>query len=221
MSEIGEGGPLKDVETTDTMDLATFLEFAIQATHCLENLHRLGIVHRVVRANAYLINAHSGVVRLVHYGNRSVSLEMFGGPSSLVIQADGLGEENRSKVKEALCYLSPEQTGSMETTSDDHRTDLYSLGIMFWTLLVGRGVLPFEGGPLEILHSIAQKRPMPVHEVRRDVPQVLAQIIEKLLSKNPDSRYQSAYGLKADLLECQKRLSIAVSSMSEVSSEVG
>jgi hypothetical protein len=55
MSEIGEGGPLKDVETTDTMDLATFLEcvfllqisssltrhrFAIQATHCLENLHR-------------------------------------------------------------------------------------------------------------------------------------------------------------------------------------
>ena len=43
----------------------------------------------------------------------------------------------------------------------------------------------------------------------------------QLLSKNPDSRYQSAYGLKADLLECQKRLSIAVSSMSEVSSEVG
>ncbi|KAH8992121.1 hypothetical protein EDB92DRAFT_1945661 [Lactarius akahatsu] len=91
---------------------------------------------------------------------------------------------------------------------------------MFWSLLVGRGMLPFEGGPLEILHSIAQKRPMPVHEVRRDVPQVLAQIIEKLLSKNPDSRYQSAYGLKADLLECQKRLSIAVSSMSEVSSEL-
>ncbi|KAN0121467.1 histidine kinase [Russula decolorans] len=217
MSEAGEAG---DVEGTDTMDLATFLEFAIQATHCLENLHRLGIVHREVRANAYHINAHSGVVRLVHYGNRSVSLEMFGGPSTLVIQADGLGEENKSKVKEALCYMSPEQTGSMETMTDDHRTDLYSLGIMFWTLLVGRGMLPFEGGPLEILHSIAQKRPMPVHEVRRDVPQVLAQIIEKLLSKNPDLRYQSAYGLKVDLLECQKRLSIAVSSLSEVSLEL-
>ncbi|KAH9964567.1 hypothetical protein BC827DRAFT_1265837 [Russula dissimulans] len=205
MSEIGEGGALRDAESTDTMDLATFLEFAIQATHCLENLHRLGFVHREVRPNAYHINAHSGVVRLVHYGNRSVSLEVFGGPSTLVIQADGLGEENKSKVKEALCYMSPEQTGSTETTSDDHRTDLYSLGVMFWTLLVGRGMLPFEGGPLEILHSIAQKRPMPVHE---------------LLSKNPDSRYQSAYGLKADLLECQKRLSIAVSSMSEVSSEL-
>ncbi|KAI0271645.1 histidine kinase [Gloeopeniophorella convolvens] len=213
MGELGEGSTMRDVENTDTMDLATFLEFAIQATHCLENLHRLGIVHREVRANAYHINVHSGVVRIVHYGNRSVSLEMFGGPSSLVIQADGLEEENKSKVKEALCYLSPEQTGSMETTSDDHRTDLYSLGIMFWTLLVGRGMLPFEGGPLEILHSIAQKRPMPVHEVRRDVPQVLAQIIEKACDF-------AAYGLKSDLLECQKRLSSAVLSVSEASSEL-
>jgi hypothetical protein len=45
--------------------------------------------------------------------------------------------------------------------------------------------------------------------------------LHQLLSKNPDSRYQSAYGLKVDLLECQKRLSLAVSSMSDVSSEVG
>ena len=70
----------------------------------------------------------------------------------------------------------------MESTSEDHRTDLYALGVMFWTLLVGRGILPFEGGPLELLHAIVQKRPMPVHEVRRDVPQVLAMIIDKVLS---------------------------------------
>ena len=68
----------------------------------------------------------------------------------------------------------------MESTSEDHRTDLYALGVMFWTLLVGRGILPFEGGPLELLHAIVQKRPMPVHEVRRDVPQVLAMIIDKV-----------------------------------------
>lgn len=40
--------------------------------------------------------------------------------------------------------------------------------------------MPFEGGPLELLHAIVQKRPMPVHEVRRDTPQVLAQIIDKV-----------------------------------------
>jgi hypothetical protein len=44
--------------------------------------------------------------------------------------------------------------------------------------------MPFEGGALELLHSIVQKRPMPVHEVRRDVPQVLAYIIDKVKYRN-------------------------------------
>ncbi|KAL0950689.1 hypothetical protein HGRIS_007467 [Hohenbuehelia grisea] len=208
----------EEVEAFDIMDLASFLEFAIQATHCLEVMHKVGVTHREVRANAFHLNSHSGLVRIVHFGNRSVSLENFGSPSSLVIRA--YEELEKLKVKEALCYLAPEQTGSIETMAQDHRTDLYSLGIMFWTLLVGRGQMPFEGGPLELLHAIVQKRPMPVHEVRRDVPQVLALIIEKLLAKSPDTRYQSAYGLKVDLLECQRRLLATVSSSADDSSEL-
>lgn len=131
-----------------------------------------------MRANAFHLNSHSGYVRLVHFGNRAISLENYGSPSSLVLRA--YGEAEKLKIKEALCYLAPEQTGSIETMTQDHRTDLYSLGILFWTLLVGRGQMPFEGGALELLHSIVQKRPMPVHEVRRDVPQVLANIIDKV-----------------------------------------
>ncbi|KAK0208888.1 hypothetical protein DFS33DRAFT_1254916 [Desarmillaria ectypa] len=219
----------EEMEAFDIMDLASFLEFAIQATHCLESLHKAGIIHREVRANAFHLNAHSGNVRFVHFGNRAISLEKSGSPSSLVLKA--FDESEKVKVKEALCYLAPEQTGSIETTSQDHRTDLYSLGIMFWTLLVGRGQMPFEGGPLELLHSIVQKRPMPVHDVRRDVPQVLASIIDKaclhfplpqLFSNSsiilhPDSRYQSAYGLKTDLIECQRRLLLAVFASADTS----
>jgi serine/threonine protein kinase len=130
-----------------------------------------------VRANAFHLNAHSGLVRLVHFGNRAVSLENLGSPSSLVLRA--FEELEKVKVKEALCYLAPEQTGSIETMSQDHRTDLYSLGIMFWTLLVGRGQMPFGGVPLELLHSIVQKRPIPVNDVRRDVPQVLASVVDR------------------------------------------
>ncbi|KAF6766466.1 dual-domain HisK/Mak2 protein kinase [Ephemerocybe angulata] len=201
-----------EMEQFDIMDLASFLEFAIKATQCLETLHKAGMVHREVRANAFHLNAHSGFVRLVHFGNRAISLENFGSPSSLVLRTNE--EPEKLKVKEALCYLAPEQTGSIETMTQDHRTDLYSLGILFWTLLVGRGQMLFEGGPLELLHAIVQKRPMPVHEVRRDVPQVLANIIDKLLAKNPDNRYQSAHGLKTDLLECQRRLLAVVSALS-------
>ncbi|KZT06226.1 histidine kinase [Laetiporus sulphureus 93-53] len=211
---------VEEMEAIEIMDLASFLEFAIQATHCLEMMHRSGLIHREVRANAFHLNAYSGLVRIVHFGNRAVSLEQFGVPSTFVLRADAFEEAKKLKVKEALCYLAPEQTGSMEALNEDHRTDLYSLGIMFWTLLVGRGTLPFEGGPLELLHAIVQKRPMPVHEVRRDVPQVLAFIIDKLLSKNPDQRYQSAYGLKADLLQCQRLLLRAVTVVSDQSPEL-
>ncbi|KAJ3802608.1 hypothetical protein GGU11DRAFT_813370 [Lentinula aff. detonsa] len=203
----------QEMEAFDVVDLATFLEFAIQATLCLETIHKAGIIHREIRANAFHLNAHSNTVRFAHFGNRAVSLENYGSPSSLVLRTYEEGE--KLKVKEALCYLAPEQTGSIETMAQDQRTDLYSLGILFWTLLVGRGQMPFEGGALELLHSIVQKRPMPVHEVRRDVPQVLASIVDKLLAKHPDQRYQSAYGLKVDLLECQRRLLATVSSASD------
>ena len=138
-----------------------------------------------VRANAFHYNSNGGLVRFIHFGNRSVSLEESGGPSAFVIRTHDLEEADRAKVKEALCYLAPEQTGSVENMAEDHRTDLYSLGIFFWTLLVGRGTSPFEGGPLQLLHAIAQKRPMPVHEIRRDVPQVLAAIIEKVACTFP------------------------------------
>ncbi|PPQ67388.1 hypothetical protein CVT25_005967 [Psilocybe cyanescens] len=213
MSGLEEPDLASEMEAFDIMDLASFLEFAIQATRCLEVLHKAGLVHREVRANAFHLNSHSGFVRLVHFGNRAISLENFGSPSSLVLRA--YEESEKLKIKEALCYLAPEQTGSIETMAQDHRTDLYSLGILFWTLLVGRGQMPFEGGALELLHSIVQKRPMPVHEVRRDVPQVLANVIDKLLAKNPDLRYQSAYGLKTDLIQCQERLLATVSSSSD------
>ncbi|KAI0757423.1 histidine kinase [Daedaleopsis nitida] len=220
MSGVEEPYMMEEMEAIEIMDLATFLEFAIQATHCLEMMHRNGLIHREVRANAFHLNHHSGLVRLVHFSNRAVSLEQFGVPSEFVLKADAFEEGQKLKVKEALCYFAPEQTGSMENLAEDHRTDLYSLGVMFWTLLVGRGTMPFEGGPLELLHAVVQKRPMPVHEVRRDIPQVLAMIIEKLLAKSPDQRYQSAYGLKQDLLECQRRLLTAVALSSDEPTEL-
>lgn len=81
-----------------------------------------------------------------------------------------------------MCYLAPEQTGTTDILVQDHRTDLYSLGILFWTALVGRGRLPFEGPPMcvrnsrfqqehsdnncrEMLREIVQTKPVPTYEV--------------------------------------------------------
>ena len=175
-----EDETLGDAESWDIMDLASFLEFAVSASHCLETLHKAGFIHREIRPNSFHVNAHSGVVRFAHFGNRSVSLERLGGPSSLVIEAGELPEWRQRKVKEAMCYLAPEQTGTAETVAEDHRTDLYALGVLFWTLLVGHGRLPFEGSAMELLHSVVQEQPAYVHEVRRDVPEVLSKIVDKV-----------------------------------------
>jgi serine/threonine protein kinase len=173
-----------------------------------------------VRANAFHLNSHSGAVRFVHFGNRAVSLENFGSPSSLVLRT--FEEPEKLKVKEALCYLAPEQTGSIETVTQDHRTDLYSLGILFWTLLVGRGQMPFEGGPLELLHAIVQKRPMPVHEVRRDVPQVLANIIDKVsvhsFAEYPLVKAQNSFCQKTPILDI-KALTVSRQTFSSASAD--
>ncbi|RUS27373.1 AAA ATPase domain-containing protein, partial [Jimgerdemannia flammicorona] len=73
-----------------------------------------------------------------------------------------------------------EQTGRT-SYYPDHRTDLYSLGIVFFTLLTRK--LPFEGGPMDIIHSVLSRKVPLVHEVRPDVPSIISLIIEKLTSK--------------------------------------
>lgn len=211
-SEVEELGILEG----HIMDLTTFLEFAVQATHCLEMIHRLGITHGEVRANAFHGSAHSDSIRLVHFGTRTESLDHLGSPSPFVIKAC-TDEASASRVRDTLYYLAPEQTGSYNNiiVECDHRTDLYGLGVLFWTLVVGRGMMPFEGNPLDILHSIVQNRPLSVNDVRNDIPRVLGLIIDKLLAKCPDDRYQSAYGLKQDLCGCQNRLQNAVTADSQ------
>lgn len=103
----------------------------------------------------------------------------------------------------SLVYVSPEQTGRTSNALD-HRADLYSLGIMFFVILTDRN--PFAGTAMDIIHAILSKNVPLVHTIRSDIPPIISLIIDKLTRKTVDERYDSAYGLREDLLECQKRL---------------
>src|SRR5690606_27867766 len=107
-----------------------------------------------------------------------------------------------------LHYISPEQTGRINRFLDS-RTDLYSLGVVFYELLTG--CLPFGmEDPIELVHAHIAKRPIPPHEINPSLPHKLSEMIMKLLSKMPESRYQSATGLKHDLLKFEQQLDFSI-----------
>jgi signal transduction histidine kinase len=83
----------------------------------------------------------------------------------------------------------------------DYRSDFYSLGVTFYELLIGK--LPFiSDDPMELLHCHIAQLPTYVSEIKSEIPQVISEIINKLMAKNAENRYQSTLGLKRDLENC-------------------
>ena len=114
----------------ERVPLMTFLDFAVGATECLEILHHgQRIVHGEIRGDAFHMNPETGRVKLINFGSGLRTFE-HGLTSS---GWSTLSKEVGAKTK--LSYMSPEQTGRMPAEPDS-RTDIYSLGILFWTLLI-------------------------------------------------------------------------------------
>lgn len=202
--DFGPNGPLRQHQNGQTMDseaisLPTFLDFAIGATECLELLHHgQRIVHGEIRGDAFHFDEKTGQVRLINFGSGLRSFE-----NGLTSQGwSTLSKEVGAKTK--LSFISPEQTGRMPAEPDS-RTDIYSLGILFWTLLTQQPA--FDGAkPMDIIQSVLGRRLPLVSSVRLDVPDVLGRIIGKMTAKDIQARYHSASGLRHDLLEVQKLL---------------
>lgn len=181
------------------ISLMYFLDFAIGATGCLEILHQgNGMVHGEIRADAFHYNVHSNQVKLTSFGSGIRSFEQGLTSTGWSLLSKELGAKNK------LIYISPEQTGRMPA-EPDIRTDIYSLGVVFWMLLTQQPV--FTGTtPLDIVQCVLGRRIPLVSNIRQDVPEVLGRIIQKCTAKNISERYHSASGLRYDLQMVQKFL---------------
>lgn len=181
------------------ISLNLFLDFAIGATQCLEMIHHgVGVIHGEIRGDSFHFNGETGQVKLVIVGSGLRSFEhglTSTGWSSL---SKEIGAKNK------LLYISPEQTGRMPA-EPDARTDIYSLGVLFWVLLTQSPV--FDGdSPLDIVQGVLGKRIPNVSTIRLDVPDVLGRVIEKCTAKIVGDRYHSASGLRHDLVKVQEFL---------------
>ncbi|TVY71370.1 Two-component system protein A, partial [Lachnellula suecica] len=183
----------------ETVPLQTFLDFAVGATECLEILHHgQRIVHGEVRPDAFHMNLEQGKVRLINFGSGLRTFEH--GLTSTGWSA--LSREVGAKNK--LSFMSPEQTGRMPAEPDS-RTDIYSLGILFWTMLTQQAA--FEGEtPMDIIQGVLGRRLPAVSSIRIDIPDVISKIVQKMTAKTIGDRYHSASGLKHDLVEIRTLL---------------
>ncbi|MGM0580322.1 MAG: trifunctional serine/threonine-protein kinase/ATP-binding protein/SpoIIE family protein phosphatase [Bacteroidota bacterium] len=183
------GLPLAQV-FTKPIGIAEFLNIAIQCSTLLGSLHQKHIIHKDINSNNILYDNR----------NKKVSIIDFNISSEINLKSNHL--ENPDRLEGTLQYISPEQTGRVNRIID-YRSDLYSLGITLYELLCGS--LPFEtDDSLELIHFHIAKKPVAPHKLNKNIPEVISEIILKLLSKNAEDRYQSAEGLLHDLNKCQK-----------------
>ncbi|MCG3773512.1 MAG: Serine/threonine-protein kinase PrkC [Nitrospira sp.] len=171
------------------LPIELFLEIAIRTAKALSTIHQRDVVHKDVVPRNILLDE----------GTRRILFIDFGISSELSRERQDAQLANR--LEGSLPYLSPEQTGRMNRDLD-YRSDYYSLGITFYELITGR--LPFYAeDTLEWIHSHMSKRPPPPREFNPRVPDAVAEVILKLIAKNAEDRYQSLFGLVADLEYCR------------------
>ncbi|MGL6136552.1 MAG: ATP-binding protein, partial [Planktothrix sp.] len=175
-----------------SLPLAEFLEIMIQLTEIINYLHQNRVIHKDIKPANILINPDTKQVKLIDFSISSL------------LPRETPEIQNPNILEGTLPYISPEQTGRMNR-GIDYRSDFYSLGVTCYQLLTGK--LPFQSSDImELVHCHLAKQAIPIHHVNLNIPIILSEIINKLMAKNAEDRYQSALGIQYDLEQCLTQL---------------
>ncbi|MBF8276403.1 MAG: serine/threonine protein kinase [Candidatus Brocadiaceae bacterium] len=191
ISEDFQGESLQKFLKRNTAGIREFLIIASTLSEIVGEIHQKGIIHKDIKPGNIVINPDTKETRIIDFG------------LSTRLQREEQRDMNPGSLEGTLAYMSPEQTGRMNR-SIDYRTDFYSLGITFYEMLTGD--VPFRSDdPMELVHCHIAKMPVSPHEVNKETPGVVSDIVMKLIRKNAEDRYQSAHGLKRDLDKCLRQ----------------
>ena len=166
-----EQGPLTTEEAIDV---------ALQVARGLTKAHENGIIHRDIKPANIMVTT-DGVAKIVDFG-----LAKLHGQTSVTRAGSTIGTAS---------YMSPEQARG-ETV--DHRTDIWSLGVVLYEMLTGRR--PFESDyESAVIYRIINEEPVPPQQLQPGIPAALEAIVLKTLRKDPQERYQRMQDLAEDL----------------------
>ena len=178
--EYVEGRNLKEIIASGPFGIDEAIDVAMQVARGLQAAEEGGIVHRDIKSANIMITQH-GEAKIMDFGLAKVT-----GHTQLTRDGTTLG---------TVAYMSPEQTRGDEI---DHRTDIWSLGVVLYEMLAGR--LPFRGDyDQAVMYSILNEVPEPLSGVRTGMPLEIERLVNKIFSKDKGERYQHADELIADL----------------------
>jgi serine/threonine protein kinase len=199
--ELLEGESLDKVLVRGTMPISHCVEVCIEIADALDAAHKKGIVHRDIKpANIFLTSRCT--TKILDFGLAKL-MEVEGGPSEdTLADSETMFQTNPGTTVGTVVYMSPEQARG-ETL--DARTDLFSLGSVMYGMVTGRH--PFQGSTSAVIFAnILHAAPVsPVH-FNSNIPPELERIINKLLEKDREMRYQVAAELRADLKRLLREL---------------
>ena len=193
--EYVEGRSLPDFAMTERPDVQKVVAVASQIAAALEHARQRHIVHCDLKGSNIIVTP-TGQVKVLDFG--LARLVRAAGSQLIRLVAPQTEPGIAMGTTE---FMSPEQVLGR---SIDHRSDLFSLGVVLYELLTGR--MPFAGGTrTELLQSILSAEPPSISQLNPDVPAPLDRIVAKLLSKDAANRYQTAAELIADLRTIRRR----------------
>ena len=197
--ELVEGEPLSERLKRGPLPVPRALGMAGQVADALDEAHGLGIIHRDIKS-ANLILTPRGRVKILDFG----LVKTIGLDDAAADDQPTMTETQMGMVVGTVSYMSPEQALGKRV---DHRTDLFSLGVVMYETLTGR--LPFIGDTLAaVVDQVVRHEPPALARLNYDVPVRLQDIIRKLLAKSVSQRYQSARDLLIDVKTLQKDLEL-------------
>jgi eukaryotic-like serine/threonine-protein kinase len=202
-AEFIDGETLRVMIKRGKVKIDEALDIAQQSAFALTAAHGAGIVHRDIKPENIMVRK-DGIVKVLDFGLAKLLEDHARDMVDHEADTRALVLTDPGRVLGTPQYMSPEQTRGVDL---DARTDIWSLGVVLYEMIAGRP--PFRGETKShTVVSILESEPAPLTEFAPNVPAELQRIVRKALTKDRDSRYQTARDMMIDLKNLRRELDI-------------